>query len=37
MTSIEYFEYWYPLPSILPTDIKLEIYEFMFNPNEDPW
>lgn len=37
MDALTYFEYWYPLPTFLPFDIKFLIYEFFFDPAQDPW
>ena len=34
---ITYFSLWYPLPDEIPREIRLIIYDFMFNPLEDPW
>jgi len=37
MTVVEYFEIWYPLPNILPHELKHVVYSYIFNPVENPW
>jgi len=32
-----YFNYWYPLPSVIPDEIRVIIFDYVFNPLEDPW
>jgi len=33
----EYFKYWYPLPDVLPEEVKAYILEYVFDPLRDPW
>lgn len=35
--DVLYFESWYPLPLIVPSDVQVMIYEFVFDPEKDPW
>jgi len=35
MQYIQYVEEWYPLPPILPRDVRLLIVEFAFDPRRD--
>lgn len=34
---IEYFDLWYPLPAILPYDVRIIIFDYVFDPLADPW
>ncbi len=33
----QYLDYWYPLPDMLPDEIKREIHEYVFDVFADPW
>lgn len=37
MGVCEYFSLWYPLPRHLPLEVRLIIYAYVFNQDEDPW
>ena len=33
----DYLNAWYPLPSVLPDDLKMLVFQFAFDPLMDPW
>jgi len=37
MRDLVFFNEWYPLPRVLPDEVKAIVFGFLFEPMRNPW